>query len=786
MIQLQSTFLQFSCEPEQARWSLRPVEREFPSIQQARLSLRYYSGGLPREGLGGAWRVADASGPTQETCALGGLHQVRLLLRPDVCGLQTTLEFGLAERYPLLLWRMTVANRGKEPAWIDRLELLEVGHAGGSRLQLSPQAGALAFYSNGWQSWCYSGVYGADEVQKRSHLGPIQGPMTVNPGTPQPRRSGHYASDMFALLGDRSSRSGILAGFLAQKEHFGTVEARTQPVQELRLWANGDGARLDAGAEMATDWVALQFVALDDADPLGVYLEAAGLENGVDWSRQPVDIPEGWCSWYEFYQDISAEKIRKNLETVARLQPELPLKLVQIDDGFERQPGDWHDFRAGFPQGVEPLAREIRQAGLTPGLWLAPFIVHPQANLVKQHPEYLLRNRLGGPVNAGFVWNTFTRAMDLTHPGALEYACKTVETAVNTWGFPYLKLDFLYAGALAGRHYDPTRTRAQVIRHGMEALRQAAGVSTYLLGCGAPLGPALGLFQAMRIGADVSGEWMPRYLSVESIFKREPHMPCTRNALQNILSRAPMHRRWWVNDPDCLIVRPTANLSLAEIQTLATAIALSGGSLLLSDNLPALPAERLRIAEVLLPSLGIRPQQPGWFDVTTPDRLRLDLDGPAGAWHVLALFNWEEAVRDVWVRPADFGLSLAAGSYLARSFWEQKNIPAQEEGFFLPGIAPHGVALVALRPVRPGQPVYLGSDLHISQGMEIEAWEADAEGLRVAFHLPRRTTGQVDLVLPRTPRLAWLEGNDLSWMSCEGSYRFRVAFDHRAVFEIKY
>jgi alpha-galactosidase len=263
-------------------------------------------------------------------------------------------------------------------------------------------------------------------------------------------------------------------------------------------------------------------------------------------------------------------------------------------------------------------------------------------------------------------------------------------------------------------------------------------------------------------------------------------MPSARNAIQNILSRAPMHRRWWVNDPDCLIVRPTANLSLAEIQSLATAIALTGGSLLLSDNLPALPAERLHIAEILLPSLGIRSQQPGWFDVATPDRLRLDLDGPSGPWHVLALFNWEEVARDLWVRPADFGLSQGAGTYLTRSFWDQKNVQGEGDGFLLRGIAPHGVALIALRIVSDAQPVYLGSDLHISQGMEICSWETNPEGLRVGFSLPRRASGQVALSLPRAPRSAWLDGNDLPWMSSEGCYRFRVTFDHQAMLEIKY
>ena len=44
----------------------------------------------------------------------------------------------------------------------------------------------------------------------------------------------------------------------------------------------------------------------------------------------------------------------------------LPLQVIQIDDGFEAQVGDWSAFRPSFPEGVAPLAAEMRAAGFTP------------------------------------------------------------------------------------------------------------------------------------------------------------------------------------------------------------------------------------------------------------------------------------------------------------------------------------------------------------------------------------------------------------------------------------
>ena len=52
-----------------------------------------------------------------------------------------------------------------------------------------------------------------------------------------------------------------------------------------------------------------------------------------------------------------------------------------------------------------------------------------------------------------------------------------------------------------------------------------------------------------------------------------------------------MHGRLWANDPDCLLVRTDrTKLTLDETRTLASAIGLSGGMMLSSDDLDKVPA----------------------------------------------------------------------------------------------------------------------------------------------------------------------------------------------------
>jgi len=733
----------------------------------------------------------------------GSLQTLELEVGPDANGIHFKLIFALPESVPLFLWKMQITNNGAQAVNIQRIGMLQtVFQISQTEKPINqahhaaPRLAEPAFFSNGWGSWNHTGAFGADDRFRRTNLGPLTAPMRVNPGTPHPSKTGRFGSDMFGVLGDRKSRQALLAGFLSQLQHFGSLEAfLDSPTPSLGLWANGDGARLDAGESIRTDWACLNFLDVDAPDPLAPYIEAVSRQNAVSSeigaSHSPTAAgqasPAGWCSWYQYFQDISQEIIRQNLDRAASLKVELPLEVIQIDDGFETRPGDWYSFNKHFPGGLAHLAKEIQTAGFTPGLWLAPYILARDSRLAREHPDWLLRGKFNRPVNAGFIWNTFTTALDLTHPDALEHSAEVVHRAVHEMGFPYLKLDFLYAAALPGRYRDPKRTRAQVLRLGLERLREAAGKETFILGCGCPLGSAIGLVDAMRVGADVDIHWHPVQIGIKSIFRSEPDLPSARNAIQNALTRAPMHRRWWANDPDCLLLRPDTELSLAEVRSLATVIALSDGALFLSDDLPSLPPERLRIAKGLLPLLGERPRLMDWFDQATPRRLRMDLVGATGDWHLLALFNWDEVRKDIKLRLSDYDLA-AGGEYMGREYWSGALYKINGGELTLKHLPAHGAALLALRHHTPESPAYLGGDLHISQGQEVSSWEWDSSGgeLHFALERPGSARGQVDIFLPRPLKASYLAGQPIPWKALPGGvYRLAVAFDGQALIQIK-
>jgi len=212
-----------------------------------------------------------------------------------------------------------------------------------------------------------------------------------------------------------------------------------------------EGAPLAVGASVASERL-LVAIAAPVESGLALWAERAGREMAAP---VPARSPSGWCSWYRFGTKVSAGDVRRNVRALRELR--VPLDVVQIDDGFQSMIGDWLTPAAGFPDGLAPLAREIRAEGCRPGLWLAPFIVSRRARLAREKPEWLVRDARGRPLTA--LWNPAWKgkrcyALDATHPG-VEAWLEALGREVRALGFDYLKLDFLFAGALAGVRHDP-------------------------------------------------------------------------------------------------------------------------------------------------------------------------------------------------------------------------------------------------------------------------------------------------------------------------------------------
>jgi alpha-galactosidase len=214
-------------------------------------------------------------------------------------------------------------------------------------------------------------------------------------------------------------------------------------------------------------------------------------------------------------------------------------------------------------------------------------------------------------------------------------------TVTDDWGYDYVKIDFIYAAAVEGRRHDPHATRAQAYRRGLEAIRRAVG-GRFVLGCGAPIGPSVGLVNGMRIGPDVAPSWHPEARLGRRV---SLSLPATANALRNAITRFWMHNRLWLSDPDCLLLRDSeTDLTPDEVRTLATVVAMSGGMVLDSDDLTRLSPERRRLLARLLPLRGAAALPLDMFQHDPPHVLWRAADS------LLAVINWADEATDVAVR----------------------------------------------------------------------------------------------------------------------------------------
>ncbi|KAF9158768.1 hypothetical protein DFQ26_007267 [Actinomortierella ambigua] len=280
----------------------------------------------------------------------------------------------------------------------------------------------------------------------------------------------------------------------------------------------------------------------------------------------------GWTSWYLHYENINEAVILENLGhfTSAKsdsTRSEWPAKVLQIDDGYTIV-GDWLDVdMTKFPHGMKHIAHQIRQQGLMPGLWMAPFCASKKSKIVRDHPDWFIHWPEG---EAEQFWSPFSccrprdsnaSKMMLAHPafhaGAValdlenrhvrDHLANVFRTVTQDWGFQILKLDFLFAAAQVPRN---GKTRGQLMWEAMQMVRDWAGSDTLLLGCGVPLGSAMMLTDYCRIGCDVGAVWD----SPQRFFHDREYIS-TFNSLTDTLARWGLSGRFFGNDPDVYFTR---------------------------------------------------------------------------------------------------------------------------------------------------------------------------------------------------------------------------------------
>lgn len=375
-------------------------------------------------------------------------------------------------------------------------------------------------HEEGWQSWSPSGSYALDATPYRP------------------------TNDNWATVCYRPGRTVPPGAFQGE----GLLALDPGDGSPVRLWAAPDPAAAVPSIRLTVQ-DGRAGISADGPVTESSYSGPDGIQGALAaWADAlavpaPRPAPTVWCSWYEYFTAVTEDDIHENLHAMDTL--DLPVDVVQIDDGYQSALGDWLTLSGRF-RSRAALADAIRARGRRPGIWTAPFLVAPHSELAALHPEWLVRDAAGAPLHAGHNWNHDLYALDTTHPGARAYLTDVFAT-LRAEGYDYFKTDFLYAGALDGvRHSGGDALTAY--REAIALIREAIGPDAHLLGCGAPILPSIGLFDAMRVSPDTAPHRRP---------EADDHSQPGQDAAEFTgAGRQWQHRRLWINDPDCLMARP--------------------------------------------------------------------------------------------------------------------------------------------------------------------------------------------------------------------------------------
>jgi alpha-galactosidase len=633
------------------------------------------------------------------------------------------------------MW-IRITHRGESPIYVDAIDVLAAPVP-----QLGAPRQAWSVYQHGWQSWTPTFA---------RHLG---NGLHAIPETPAYRRKNepHWepggeeiiSSEWVTVLSTREEedRAALLVGFVTAADQLAQIRIHEDGTKLIaRCYC--DGIRLEPGGSLASETLVVR----TGSAPLPLLEEwAEELGNEMN-ARVPSDPPTGWCSWYTFYGENTAQDIFDNVTAVEK--HDLPLDVILIDDGYQTAIGDWFSLDGQlFPEGMEPVTDQIRQAGHRVGIWTAPFGASAHSQLLAQHPDWVLRDDANEPVVGWVHREEPCYVLDCTNPEVLDWLTETFKRMQGEWGISFFKIDFLFAAALAGRRQDPSATRAQALRRGVQAIRKAIGKRAFLLGCGAPLGPCVGLVDGMRIGPDVDGNWYP-------VWRNDLSAVSTQNALRNVVTRAPLHGRLWANDPDCLLVRQRGDgmdLVLNEVRTLAALVALSGGVTLDSDDLTKISPGRLKYLRQTLPPTGIPARPLDLFEHELPRLFVLPAERDWGRWWIAAMINWDDHTTETFVHLDDLGLP--SGRYHVFHYWRRRYLGVTDDVITVRRHQPHETAVILLKPVSE-RPDLLTTTFHVCQGVvEVTGYQSEIinskSTVKVTLEKSGRQFGRAFFTVPR-------------------------------------
>jgi len=498
-----------------------------------------------------------------------------------------------------------------------------------------------------------------------------------------------------------------------------------------------DGMAIDPGESAETSWLSFS-CGKSETELIGLFTEMVSAEHGVKRPDKPSLTV--FCTWYFYTFNFNSTHLDEELATIRRKN--IPLDVFQIDDGWMDSYGNYEASPDKFPNGMEIVARKISDAGMMPGIWVAPFVIDEKSPVLAKYPDVIQKDAEGKPA----IYDTSTNKcyiLDPTAPRAKEYLSE-IFLKIKGWGFRYFKLDWLRCiyEFKEVKFRDPKVNRVMGYHSALRTIREALGPECFMLTCGGLSDPAgVNLIDGVRTSKDVRGIWdgpegVPMSGALIQIKQNMFRSYSNRffhtdpDATQIRLRDKPFFQ----NERKCVgVFQSEGHYTDEEAFTICAHQYLSGGMIMISERFPELQDERLAMLRHLSPAF-------------TPSARILDIGNPVcpslflvevkpkckslGNWWTLGIGNWDDQplTRKITlseILPDSSDANFAVFEFRTQEFLGIKSLNDSVEI----KIPAHGMRLLRIAPWK-GKPMLLGTDLHFSGGgTEIEEFKSTKDSI---------------------------------------------------------
>jgi hypothetical protein len=281
----------------------------------------------------------------------------------------------------------------------------------------------------------------------------------------------------------------------------------------------------------------------------------------------------------------------------------------------------------------------------------------------------------------------------------------------------------------------------------------------------------VGYISAARVGSDY-GEG--RSINAESYFypatfviNRPDFWTSHRYASSNMAGTYYTHGRLYINDSGNVLTLDKP-IPLSEAQIVATIFGISGGPVMLGDDIDRIAEDRLALIRKVFPRTPEIATPLDLFDRPEPDYphlFHLPVETAWGRWDVLAVLNYADDPLTLPVLVSQLGLD-PAGTYRVWEFWNEQYLGTLAEELRAV-VAPKSVRLYRIAALTE-HPWVLGTDMHVMQGqteLTDVRWDAETMTLSGKAMRPAGETGNLFVHAPKGLCVTHPEG---LWIAKDG------------------